>query len=57
MVASTAVNRMGIPQDVASLVSYLASDGSSFVTGTWACVFFYRDNPPVNVAPLFLHHL
>lgn len=57
MVASTAVNRMGNPQDVASLVSYLASDGSSFVTGTWAGVFFYRDNPPVNVAPLFLHHL
>lgn len=33
LVASTAVNRMGIPEDIASLVSYLASDGSSFVTG------------------------
>ncbi|KAI9465840.1 hypothetical protein BJY52DRAFT_1183399 [Lactarius psammicola] len=32
-IASSPVNRLGTPEEIASLVSYLASDGSSFVTG------------------------
>ncbi|KAH9050223.1 hypothetical protein EDB84DRAFT_1623604 [Lactarius hengduanensis] len=33
LVTSSAVNRIGTPEDIAGLVSYLASDGSGFVTG------------------------
>jgi acetoin reductase-like protein len=33
LVASTPVRRLGQPEDVAGIVSYLASDGSGFVTG------------------------
>ncbi|KAI9434040.1 hypothetical protein BJY52DRAFT_786109 [Lactarius psammicola] len=33
LVASSPVNRIGTPEEIAGLVSYLASDGSSFVTG------------------------
>jgi NAD(P)-dependent dehydrogenase (short-subunit alcohol dehydrogenase family) len=32
-IESSAVNRIGTPEDIAELVSYLASDGASFVTG------------------------
>jgi hypothetical protein len=42
MIASSAVNRIGTPEDIADLVSYLASDGASFVTGTCASVFLHR---------------
>ncbi|KAI9457467.1 hypothetical protein BJY52DRAFT_1150338 [Lactarius psammicola] len=34
LVSSTPVQRLGKPEDVAGLVSYLASDGASFITGT-----------------------
>ncbi|KAN0130074.1 hypothetical protein V8E53_012019 [Lactarius tabidus] len=34
IIESSAVNRIGTPEDIADLVSYLASDGASFVTGT-----------------------
>jgi NAD(P)-dependent dehydrogenase (short-subunit alcohol dehydrogenase family) len=33
IIASSAMNRLGTTEDIANLVSYLASDGSSFVTG------------------------
>ncbi|KAH8996663.1 hypothetical protein EDB92DRAFT_1942289 [Lactarius akahatsu] len=33
LVASTVVNRLGTPEEIAGLVSYLASSGSGFVTG------------------------
>ncbi|KAH8996662.1 hypothetical protein EDB92DRAFT_1514984 [Lactarius akahatsu] len=33
LVTSSAVNRIGTPEEIAGLVSYLASDGSGFVTG------------------------
>jgi len=33
IVATTPLGRLGTPEDVAGLVSYLASDGSSFITG------------------------
>jgi len=33
MIAKSPVNRIGAPEEIASLVSYLASDGSGFVTG------------------------
>ncbi|KAH9067892.1 hypothetical protein EDB87DRAFT_1678281 [Lactarius vividus] len=32
-IASTVVNRIGTPEEIAGLVSYLASNGSGFVTG------------------------
>ncbi|KAH9050224.1 hypothetical protein EDB84DRAFT_589738 [Lactarius hengduanensis] len=32
-IASTVVNRLGTPEEIAGLVSYLASNGSGFVTG------------------------
>ncbi|KAH9177649.1 hypothetical protein EDB89DRAFT_1426197 [Lactarius sanguifluus] len=33
LIASTLVNRIGTPEEIAGLVSYLASNGSGFVTG------------------------
>ncbi|KAH9006457.1 short chain oxidoreductase [Lactarius hatsudake] len=33
LITSSAVNRIGTPEEIAGLVSYLASDGSGFVTG------------------------
>lgn len=32
-VKATPMNRMGSPEDIAGLVSYLASDKASFITG------------------------
>ena len=34
MVSNIAVNRLGTPQDIANAVSFLASDNSSYITGT-----------------------
>ena len=30
------IPRIGTPEEVAGLVSYIASDGANFVTGKWA---------------------
>jgi NAD(P)-dependent dehydrogenase (short-subunit alcohol dehydrogenase family) len=38
-VTQSAVKRVGYPEDIASLVSFLASKGSSFITGLSNLVF------------------
>jgi hypothetical protein len=43
---------MGTPEDIAGLVSYLASGGSSFVTGRQA--FCCMATPPINDTPMLI---